>query len=62
MPHEHGGDCARVRYSGLEESRRFAVDAGVMQIQLRKSRFWLASGETQKSTAPNQRERSVADS
>ncbi len=33
--HEHGG-IARVRYSDLKEAARFAADAGVMQIQLRK--------------------------
>ena len=35
---EHGG-IARFRYSDLNEAARFAADAGVMQIQLRKSRF-----------------------
>ena len=53
--HEHGG-IARFRYSDLNEAARFAADAGVMQIQLRKSRFGGAPGRRRKAQHPTGRE------
>ena len=53
--HEHGG-IARFRYSDLKEAARFAADAGVMQIQLRKSRFGGVPGRRRKAQHPTGRE------
>ena len=53
-PHEHGG-IARVRYSDLKEAARFAADAGVMEIQLRKSRFGGVPGRRGKAQHPTRR-------
>jgi len=56
------GGIARVRYSDLKEAVRFAADAGVMQIQLRKSRFGGVRGRRRKAQHPTGKRRSVADS
>jgi hypothetical protein len=42
---EHGV-FARFRYNDLKEAARIAADAGVMQIQLRESRFGGGPEET----------------
>jgi hypothetical protein len=46
----------------LKEAVRFAVDAGVMQIQLRKSRFGGVRGRRRKAQHPTGKRRRVADS
>jgi hypothetical protein len=53
--HEHGG-IARVRYSDLKEAARFAADAGVMQIQLRKSGCGGVPGRRREGQHPTGRE------
>jgi hypothetical protein len=55
MPTWQGG-IVRVRYSDLKEAVRFAADAGVMQIQLRKSRFGSFPGRGKKAQHPTGRE------
>ena len=52
--HEHG--VGRFRYSDLKEAARVAADAGVMQIQLRESRFGVGPGEMGKAKHPTERE------
>ena len=56
--HEHGG-IARVRYSDLKEAARFAADAGVMQIQLRKSRCGGVPGRGREGQHPTGREETL---
>ena len=57
--HEHGG-IARFRYRDMKEAARFAVDAGVMQIQLREEQVWPHPEEHRLSTATNG-EREITD-
>jgi hypothetical protein len=59
--HEHGA-VARFRYSDLKEAARVAADAGVMQIQLRESRFGVGPEEMRESNAANRERRRVAES
>lgn len=58
---EHGW-VARFRYSDLKEAAWVAADAGVMQIQLRESRFGVGPGGMREGKAPNREKRRVAES
>ena len=53
--HEQGV-FARFRYNDLKEAVRFAADAGVMQIELRKGRFGGVPGIRRKAQHPTRRE------
>jgi hypothetical protein len=50
------GGIARFRYSDLKEAARVAADAGVMQIQLKKSRFGVAPERGERAQHPTGRE------
>jgi hypothetical protein len=47
---------ARFRYSDLKDAARVAADAGVMQFQLRKSRFGGVRGRRIRAPHPTGRE------